>query len=181
MNSRRFSFNPSQTKSDPGLAGKVVQFSDFLKRHGFKVFQTSVHDAVCSLIEIDSSIKEDFFTTLRTNLVSSDIEWEQFKSLFGEFWDPKNNMFKTLPDEESLDGQPGPANSSTDEISTPFNVLDEDVFDPKGSDQNICFDVKAYSPLTGTENKDFVCFDQTDITIARKAVKKIIEPFRTQD
>jgi len=57
-----FTFNPQKNIAPPGLAGEVVRFADFLKGRGFKVFQSSVHDALLSLKEIDLSKRQDFFT-----------------------------------------------------------------------------------------------------------------------
>ena len=51
-----------------GLAGKVIRFAGFLKGRGFKVFQSSVHDALRCSEEISLEKKEDFLVSLRSNL-----------------------------------------------------------------------------------------------------------------
>ncbi len=88
------SFSPSEKIGPPGLTGEVVRFADFLKGRGFKVFQSSVHDALRSLKEIDLSKRQDFFASLRANLTNTDMEWVQFANLFEKFWHRKNKGSK---------------------------------------------------------------------------------------
>ncbi|MBW1950587.1 MAG: hypothetical protein JRJ18_13770, partial [Deltaproteobacteria bacterium] len=65
----------------------MAGFALFLKSRGFRVFQSAVLDTLRCLGQIDLSLRGDFFNALRANLVSSDMEWAQFESLFHEYLD----------------------------------------------------------------------------------------------
>ncbi|MEJ2025139.1 MAG: hypothetical protein P8Y00_09020, partial [Deltaproteobacteria bacterium] len=59
----------------PGITAKIVAFAAFLKARGFKVYQSSILDALRGLQTIALSNREDFFNALRVNFASSDLEW----------------------------------------------------------------------------------------------------------
>ena len=67
--------NPQENRAAPGLAGKVIQFSGFLKSRGFKIFSSNVMDSLKGLQEVDIAEKEDFLSVLRANLVTTYSEW----------------------------------------------------------------------------------------------------------
>ncbi|MFC1815038.1 VWA domain-containing protein [Thermodesulfobacteriota bacterium] len=175
MTSGPLSYNSPEQSRHPGLAGKVIQFSDFLKNRGFKVSHSGVHDAIRSMVEIDPSIKEDFLATLRANLVKNDIEWNQFTKLFFEFWIQENDALRHSPGEDYHDGQHGQESNAT------CNVLVEAataMLSPGNrSNHDNTIDQPVYSPLSTKGKKDFTCFDKTDIPIAQQALKKILKPF----
>ena len=83
-----------------GLAGRVVQFSEFLKGRGFGVFPSGVEDALRSLQEIDFSNRCDFLAALRTNLTTNELEWRRFSMLFEEFWNRLNQESEGLSREK---------------------------------------------------------------------------------
>ena len=68
------SVHSSNNRDTPGLAGTVIRFADFLKGRGFRIFQSSVQDALRSLEEIDMLKRPDVFAGLRANLVTNDLE-----------------------------------------------------------------------------------------------------------
>ena len=69
-----------------GLTERIILFSRFLKERGFKVFSSSVVDALRSLEEAGIGDRQDFFHILRANFVSTDMEWKVFSELFEAFW-----------------------------------------------------------------------------------------------
>jgi len=170
------SFNPPEKIGPPGLAGEVVGFADFLKGHGFKVFQSGVHDALRSLEEIDLSKRQDFFTSLRANLINTDVEWIQFADLFEKFWHRRNNELKEpgmphRPPEREIDKVLSDAESLPD-MDTEQSAPTED------TDKREWLEGVAYSPVSTVEKKDLGNFDKGDIQVAQLALKKITEPFR---
>ena len=170
------SFNPPEKIGPPGLAGEVVGFADFLKGHGFKVFQSGVHDALRSLEEIDLSKRQDFFTSLRANLINTDVEWIQFADLFEKFWHRRNNELKEpgmphRPPEREIDKVLSDAESLPD-MDTEQSAPTED------TDKREWLERVAYSPVSTVEKKDLGNFDKGDIQVAQLALKKITEPFR---
>ena len=83
--SGHFSGAPMRNENE-GLARKMIAFAVFLKDRGFRVFQSSIHDALRALEVVGLEDRSDFFFCLRSNLVTTDLEWAQFKTLFDEFW-----------------------------------------------------------------------------------------------
>jgi uncharacterized protein with von Willebrand factor type A (vWA) domain len=160
----------------PGLAGKVVRFAGFLKGRGFRIFQSSVHDALLSLGEIDLSMREDFFYSLRVSLTNTDLEWVQFTNLFDEFWNKKAGEAeepegKHLHPERKIEEPVSKSESLTD-IDTERSAALND------STEKEWLEGVAYSPVSMVEKKDIGSFDTSDILIAQLALKKMMEPFR---
>ncbi|PKN31075.1 MAG: hypothetical protein CVU64_00570, partial [Deltaproteobacteria bacterium HGW-Deltaproteobacteria-21] len=91
-----------------GLPARVIRFSRFLRRRGFKVFSSSVIDSLKGLEQADISAKEDFFSILRANLASTDMEWRLFPELFKGFWglDDVNEKGDENPKERKNDADP---------------------------------------------------------------------------
>jgi uncharacterized protein with von Willebrand factor type A (vWA) domain len=167
--------NKSIQLSASGLAGRVITFSNFLKTHGFKVFQSSVHDALKSLETIDLFHKTDFLFALRSNLTTGEQEWKKFEELFYDFWD--NPEMEEICDFCNQDPQESqrrnvcPVNSDTN----PQAGMDNE----KPNNDNR-FPGRGYSPLPLFETKNFGSFERSDVHVAHLALKKIAEPFRLQ-
>ncbi|RLB10352.1 MAG: hypothetical protein DRG39_06465 [Deltaproteobacteria bacterium] len=165
---------------DPGLAGIIVRFAIFLKAHGFRVFQSSIHDALLSLGHVNIFNKQDLFFTLRANLVNSDMEWSRFPPLFNEFWDMYMRRKKggsgraksrQLAFIENLSN--GSLNKKEDkETKTSSN------FPVEAEKQYI--EGIGYSPISRVEKRDISLLNDADIQIAKLALKKIAEPFKIQ-
>jgi len=161
-----------------GLAGGVVRFADFLKGRGFRVFQSSVHDALLGILQIDVSKRTDFKACLRASFVNTDLEWEQFGDLFETFWagvdeepdasdkaeeQPKRRVDEPAPDKERLETSPTDAGACQ--------------IDPEAKEN---LEGVSYSPFAGLEKKDLAQFDHADIKVAQLALKRMMEPFRIQ-
>jgi uncharacterized protein len=170
------SFSPPEKTDPAGLAGEVVRFADFLKGRGFKVFQGGVHDALRSLEKIDLSKRQDFFASLRANLINTDMEWVQFTDLFEEFWSQKNKESKEY-------GMPHPPPEQetrkvlSDTESLP-DINPEQSAPMEDTDKKEWLEGVAYSPVSTVEKKDLGNFDKGDIQVAQLALKKIMEPYR---
>jgi uncharacterized protein with von Willebrand factor type A (vWA) domain len=159
----------------PGLAGRVVLFSQFLKDRGFRVFQSSVLDALRSLQFIEMEGRKDFLAVLRANLTHTDTEWAQFEDLFEIFWgreeDPEEDRG---PKEKHFPG-------AGERVCSPAELVpDADrVADPEAAEgTKELLEGVAYSPVSRVEKKDLACFDRADIQVAQLALKKMMEPFR---
>jgi uncharacterized protein with von Willebrand factor type A (vWA) domain len=169
-------FNPPKKIGPPGLAGEVVRFADFLKGRGFKVFQSGVHDALRSLEEIDLSKRQDFFASLRANLINTDVEWLQFADLFEKFWHRKNKGTK----EPEMTHQP-PEREIDKVLSDAESLPDMDVEQSapaEDTDKREWLEGVAYSPVSTVEKRDLGNIDKGDIQVAQLALKKIMQPFR---
>ena len=158
------------------MTGKIIRFSDFLKHRGYKVSPSGTRDAVCSLMEIDPFIREDFFTSLRSNLAKNDGEWHQFTDRFHEFWDgqfdePDRPLETESPADSPIDDQP--AACETDFQSVVGQPSADTAADHNGTDHET-----SYSPLPAVEKKFMACFDKADIPLAVHAIKNILNPFR---
>jgi hypothetical protein len=58
-----------------GLVKKTIAFAAFLRDRGFRVFQSSIHDALRAAEVISIDERADFFFCLRSNFASTDLEW----------------------------------------------------------------------------------------------------------
>jgi len=155
----------------PGLAGKVVQFADFLKARGFRVFQSGVHDALRSLCEIHMD-KADFLAAVRASLVTNDLEWNQFEGLFNQFWadileDEKKKTEGKHRGKESQEPVP-----LLKEADAGHSATTEE------AETKAWLEGIAYSPVSRIERKDLSSFDKSEIPVAQLALKKLVEPFQ---
>ena len=158
-----------------GLSGKVVRFAGFLKGRGFRVFQSSVHDALRCLEEISLEKKEDFFVSLRSNLATTDLEWAQFGDLFDQFWARVNE--EKIPDKNELESERDRQMENLDEKFLPDDNADLSTA-ANNSDKKEWLEGVAYSPVSMVEKKDLGRFDRGDVQVAQLALKKMMEPFR---
>ena len=163
------------TNDQTTLAGRVIHFAGFLKGRGFRIFQSSVHDALRSLEEISLEEKEDFFLSLRTNLATTDLEWVQFRSLFDQFWGQTASTQEAGADDRRRDRKPGTPRSVTEFLpdvpSTASTATEAD-------DSRQWLEGIAYSPVSMVWKKDLSRFDKGDIPMAQLALKQMAAPFR---
>jgi uncharacterized protein with von Willebrand factor type A (vWA) domain len=162
-----------------GLAGQVVRFADFLKSRGFRIFQSSIHDALVALRWIDLSVRQDFMAVLRTSLITNDIEWSKFDGLFDEFW--RSGFYKT---ETDGDDEPSVARQTKKDLLK-IEIVNDDSGMRKAIETAIPENKEwlegiAYSPVSSVVKKDIARFDNADIQVAQLALKKIAEPFKIQ-
>ena len=168
---------PRNEARKPGLTARVIRFADFLKFRGFRVFQSSVQDALRSLEAIDLAGREDFLAALRGNLVSNDLEWKQFDGLFEEFWgkegdsDPRRDEGEGKRQKEQ--SKPSISEKVSDVDSATASTTEHQ--EEKGR-----LEGAIYSPVSILEEKDLGRYKATDVQAAWLALKKLIEPFRVQ-
>ena len=169
-----------QSISDPGLAGIITKFAIFLRGHGFRVFQTNIHDALASLKYINLFNRQDFYSTLRANLVNTDMEWSQFSHLFAQFWNTDTKNKRKNSDKAGSKQIPFIEDITEDEV-----LSKEDKGDSTSSD--LSFEQKeeylegiGYSPVSRVEKKEISLLNEADIQVARLALKKMSEPFKIQ-
>lgn len=167
--------SPSNTMDDSCLAERVLLFSRFLKNRGFRIFSSNIMDSLQSLEEIHISRKEDFFSALRSNLVTSDKEWELFDELFQEFWQDMDNS----GEEEECEAVRDQLECEGDSVVELFQEVTDD-HEKGGEDTYESGDKEAatYSPLTRLERKNIAKFDKGDIQIAQLILKNMIAPFK---
>ncbi len=159
-----------------GLAGEVAKFADFLRENGFRVFQSSIQDALVSLKSINLFNKADFFAALRANLVKTDMEWTLFPRLFDEFWGfyinkkNKNIKKKILPFIEDVSNN-GEEGTNKQNARTLYKSLFKE--------EKQYFEGVGYSPISRVKKKEISLFSDSDVQVARLALKKMAEPFKT--
>jgi uncharacterized protein len=164
--------------NDNGLTEQVILFARFLKHHGFKVFSSSVVDALRGLGEVGISDRTDFFHILRSNFASTDVEWTLFRELFEAFW-------RQAPKEEEQ--KEGKGKEDLPECLQ--NVLLEWMPRPEveeGAHQGVkgekeCLEGAFYSPVALLEKKDLSSFDREDIQKAGLILKNMMFPFRLSE
>lgn len=165
------------TCENEGLVGKIIQFAAFLKDRGFKVFQSSIQDALRGLETIPLENKEDFFFCLRSNLAATDLEWAQFETLFDEFW---TRMAEAVKKEKDDQRGPNPdAENIGDGGECRSEAKSEQSEEEKDPSDREWLEGVAYSPIVSTvEKKDLGRFNKADVQVANLALKKMMEPFK---
>ncbi len=154
----------------------VIRFAGFLKDRGFRIFQSSVHDALLSLGEIDLSMQEDFFYSLRVSLTNTDLEWVQFTNLFDEFWNSKAGESEEPEGEHRHPDREIEEPISKSEFLTEMDAERSAALND--STEKEWLEGVAYSPVSMLEKKDLGSFDTADILVAQLALKNMMEPFR---
>jgi uncharacterized protein with von Willebrand factor type A (vWA) domain len=158
------------------LTCEVISFSTFLKDRGFKIFSSNVMDSLNSMEEIDISEREDFFHVLRTNLVTSDVEWELFEGLFEEYW---QGMEKEEEEEESEIPQAQPE-CGEDAVAELLQEVQRE--QDESGEEDACrqepTEQATYSPVARLERKNLAHFQKADVQIARLILKNMLSPFR---
>ena len=178
MNSEPHAFSGAKEIASFGLAGWVVRFAEFLKHRGFKVFQSSIQDALRSISEIRLTVKGDFFAVLRANLATSDLEWAQFRGLFNEFWS------QIQEDREKADHEKGSherlENKTDSDTQVLYDVHATQTADLTDNERKEFLEGVGYSPVSKIERKDLASFDCKDIQIAQLTLKKMMASFRVE-
>jgi len=158
------------------LSEKVIFFSRFLKNHGFKIFSSNVCDSLQSLEQIDICNRADFFSILRANLVTGDLEWKLFGELFEQFWQD----FEEQEDDSTCDEPQEPSSCSDESI---MEMIQEISSDQESGQEDPCkkeiTEKATYSPVSTLERKSLAQIEKGDIQIAQLVLKNIISPFRT--
>jgi uncharacterized protein with von Willebrand factor type A (vWA) domain len=134
-------------------------------------------DSLKSMEEIDISQREDFFHVLRTNLVTSDVEWELFQGLFEEYW---QGIVNEEEEEESEipQEQPECAEDPAAELLQEIQREQEE-----GGEEDACREEEpaeqpTYSPVARLERKNLAHFQKADVQIAQLILKNMLSPFR---
>ncbi|MDP6179893.1 MAG: VWA domain-containing protein, partial [Desulfatiglandales bacterium] len=160
--------------NDQSLTRKVILFSCFLKNRGFNVFSSNIIDSLQGLEEIDISKREDFCSALRTNLVTTDMEWTLFDELFEEFWQGIDS-----PEVEESEGPEEEGECQGDSV---MELLPESAPDNKSERGNVPeqeeTEMATYSPVSRLEGKNLAQVQNEDIRIAQLILKNMISPVR---
>jgi hypothetical protein len=133
-------------------------------------------DSLNSIEEIDISKREDFFHVLRTNLVTSDVEWELFEGLFEEYWQgiesEEEEEESEIPQAQLECGE----DADTELLQEVRREQDE------GGEEDACRDEPTehatYSPVARLERKNLAHFQKADVQIAQLILKNMLSPFR---
>ncbi len=154
----------------------MISFSTFLKDRGFKIFSSNVMDSLRSMEEIEISQRDDFFHVLRTNLVTSDVEWELFQELFEEFWQD----IEYEEEEEESEIPQAQLECAEDDVTELFQEVERD--QDEGGEEDACreepTEQATYSPVERLERKNLAHFQKADIQIAQLVLKNMLSPFR---
>ena len=165
----------SAPMNNAGLTERIILFSRFLKEHGFKVFSSSVVDALRSLEQGGIGDRQHFFHILRANFVSTDVEWKVFGELFEAFW-------RRAPREEERQEESRPEGLPECRQDTiPEQMLEtgrEEKADRGVKSEKESLEGALYSPVAVLEKRDLSCFDRRDIQIAQLVLKNMMLPFR---
>lgn len=168
--------HPSEKKDHPGLVGETIRFAGFLKNHGFRVFQSSVEDAIRCLEIMGLFNRTDFLSSLRSNLCTNELEWSQFSNLFNEFWSMEAFDAKNLPRENHSEDKEIKDEQTDEELL--YETGQQESAPVEDPDEKEWLEQITYSPISRVEKKDLADFEKGDIQVAQLALKKLVEPFK---
>ena len=174
MIKKKHIFETPEHTAGAGLAGRVIRFADFLKDNGYALFQSSIHDALQSLEEIDITKKEDFSASLRATMAKTDLEWSRFIELFNQFWNRMEKSVKQAQDRTEKQHRDDPDGATEIIPHAHAEKSDGDI----DINQKEWLEGIAYSPVSMVEKKDLSRFNDSDIKTAQLALKRITEPFK---
>ncbi len=158
------------------MAGKTVRFAGFLKNRGFRVFQSSVEDAIRCLEIMGLFNRIDFLSSLRSNLCTNELEWSQFSNLFNEFWSMEVFDTKNLPRENHSEDKEIKDKQTDEELLYETGQKESAPVEDPGEKEWL--EQITYSPISRVEKKDLADFEKGDIQVAQLALKKMVEPFK---
>jgi uncharacterized protein with von Willebrand factor type A (vWA) domain len=157
------------------LTERVILFSRFLRDRGFKVFSSSISDALLSLEHTDLTMRGDFQAVLRANLVTSETEWKLFAHLFETFWGREEREEEKRRERSREDPEWDEEMSIREESG---DVLPDRKARTEPAPQKETLEGKTYSPVQIIQRKDLARFERGDIQIAQLILKNMISPFR---
>ena len=158
------------------MAGEVIRFAGFLKDRGFRVFQSSVKDAIRGLEIIGLFKRGDFLSSLRSNLCTNELEWSQFPNLFDEFWDMKALEREEPPRESTSEDREAEEVRADGEFL--YDIDQQGGAEPGDIHEKEWLEGVTYSCLSRVEKKDLADFERGDIQVAQFALKRMMEPFK---
>ncbi len=158
------------------MAGETVRFAGFLKNRGFRVFQSSVEDAIRCLEITGLFNRTDFLSSLRSNLCANELEWSQFPNLFNEFWSMEAFDTKNLPRENHSEDKEIKDEQTDEELL--YETGQQESAPVEDPDEKEWLEQITYSPISRVEKKDLADFEKGDIQVAQLALKKLVEPFK---
>jgi uncharacterized protein with von Willebrand factor type A (vWA) domain len=161
---------------DLNLPERVILFSRFLRYRGFKVFSSGIADALRGLEAVDIGKREDFFSVLRANLVTTDMEWRIFRELFDEFW---QGVIEGEEKEKEEGCKRDLLEENEDQVmekeTEPSNAQKAD-FDVPAKKE--CLEGYTYSPVAVLEKRDLSQFERGDIQTAQLILKNMMAAFK---
>lgn len=165
----------SYSSARTGLTRRVVLFCRFLRDHGFKVFSSSIVEALRSLQACDVCLRGDFFNILRANLVVDAMEWERFGELFDAFWDEID-----IQEQENAAGDENRPPDLDGEL--PAEKLQEVSVAQQGEVDSACSEEAiegvSYSPVALLEKKSLTRLEKEEVRTAQLLLKNMMSPFR---
>ena len=150
--------SPMQGYRQGEILSRVLLFARRLKRKGLKITPGRVMDAVRSLEVIDLSIRQDFSSALRANLVSSREDLVAFDELFEQFF----SLRPELPlDLEAPSGEEAVADEETEEedLRSTSQQWELSPAEEGGEEESL---PSGYSPQEALMAKDFSQFPLED-------------------
>ena len=163
-----------------GLLPNLLAFGRVMKDLGFRVGLSQVMDATRSLEFVDIGRREDFYSVLRSNLISEREQMPLFDRVFEGFWKGLTSSEESgeseelvLPSSMSRDGwdEPGEVQEETTEVASGEEDQTEEG-DP--------FSLPTYSPQEILNRKDFSEMGIEESRAISRAILLIASKIATQ-
>jgi uncharacterized protein with von Willebrand factor type A (vWA) domain len=158
------------------ILSHLLLFARQLKAKGLKITPDGVADAARSLAFIDLSYRQDFYSALKANFVSSPKDLAVFDALFEQFWtriQKEESQELPLPSTEEQEngeacGDESPSGSQEVEVASEENGVDEQELR------------SSYSPEEVLVGKDFSRFFPEEEGILEREFARILSQLATR-
>ena len=158
------------------ILSHLLLFARQLKAKGLKITPDGVADAARSLAFIDLSFRQDFYSALKANFVSSPQDLAVFDALFEQFWtriQKEESQELPLPSTEEQEngeacGDESPSGSQEVEVASEENGVDEQELR------------SGYSPEEVLVGKDFSRFFPEEEGILEREFARILSQLATR-
>ena len=158
------------------ILSHLLLFARQLKAKGLKITPDGVADAARSLAFIDLSFRQDFYSALKANFVSSPKDLAVFDALFEQFWtriQKEESQELPLPSTEEQEngeacGDESPSGSQEVEVASEENGVDEQELR------------SGYSPEEVLVGKDFSRFFPEEEGILEREFARILSQLATR-
>lgn len=157
-----------QARADEGLLSEIVVFGRILKRLKVNVNTTNLISLCKSLELVGLESKEDFYYTLKTNLISRQEDIPAFDRAFALFWSYPR-VIEPLGDSELEE-----ESQMLDELQPESEEVEiESWSQDEAEDNQPEEETVGYSPDEVLRHKDFSKFTQKEMEEAKKVIAKV--------
>jgi uncharacterized protein with von Willebrand factor type A (vWA) domain len=171
-------------QDSPLFLQHILTFCQKLRQKGIRVALHQEIDTCRSLKYIDIFNYDDFYHSLKTNIISCRDDIPVFDEIFSSYWNPlkrklireKEQLGRTKGDEDSAEEKPlSPEEKKSREIALADSPKDD------SREESAFMETPTYSPTESLQEKDFITFSDEDLETIKKEISLIAKKIRLRE